>query len=271
MIIAVISPQKRTTGVTSIASLIAYGLSRQNRSTLLMNTAAHSQSLNLYFGIENNGDAPATQLLNLVKMGGAKKESVPDYCHAVNSKLDVFSIEDDNKDKEAINEVHDYLLAGAPYNYIICDVDTDADDARTQKVLEAADCIVLVLTPSIKNLKKFQETKHDFSRMIKHKPVITVLNNFDPEICKKEEAAHAVGIQNKNIITKWQTVHYNKYVPYCENRGKLDLLFSQMAKRTAKAIMLDTDIGSVVRQIIHIQTQISKMRIQNGTENKNKE
>lgn len=265
MIIAVISPQKRTTGVTSISALIAAELSRQNRKTLLMNTAAHSQSLNLYFGIKDNGDAPATQLLNLVKMGGAKKEIIPNYCYAVNEKMDVFSIEDDNKDKTAINDVHNYLLTGAPYNYIICDVDTNAADPRTEEVLNQADCVVLVLTPSIKNLKKFQETKHDFMRMIKHKPVITVLNNYDPEVCKKEEAAHFVGVTNKNIIAKWQTVHVNKYIPYCENRGKIELLFEQMAKRTAQTIMLDTDMNSVVKQIIHIQTQISKQRIQKGT------
>lgn len=261
MIIAVISPQKRTTGVTSIAALTAAELAKQSRKTLLLNTAAHSQSLNLYFGIGNSDDAPATQLTNLVKMGGANKDSIPDYCFSVNPFLDVFSIEDSNKDKPAINDVHDYLMSVAPHNYIVCDVDTDMEDTRTKKVLELADCVVLVLTSSIKNMMKFVETKPVFAKMIRHKPIITVLNNFDPEVCSKEAAASAVGITKKNVVARWQTVHVNKYIPYCENRGKLSLLIEQMRKRTSQAIMLDTDIGSIAKQIMHIQAEISKQRI----------
>ena len=147
MIISVISPQKRTTGVTSIAALTSAALAKQSRKTLLINTAAHSQSLNLYFGIGNCDDAPATQLTNLVKMGGASKESIPEYCFSVNDFFDVFSIEDGNKDKQAINDVHEFLMTTASHNYIVCDVDTDMEDERTKKVLEMSDCVLLVLTP----------------------------------------------------------------------------------------------------------------------------
>ena len=261
MIISVISPQKRTTGVTSIAALTSAALAKQSRKTLLINTAAHSQSLNLYFGIGNCDDAPATQLTNLVKMGGASKESIPEYCFSVNDFFDVFSIEDGNKDKQAINDVHEFLMTTASHNYIVCDVDTDMEDERTKKVLEMSDCVLLVLTPSIKNMKKFVEAKPVFAKMIRNKPVITVLNNFDPEVCSKEAAAAAVGITKKNVVSRWHTVHVNKYIPYCENRGKLELLIDQMGKRTSQTIMLDTDINSIARQIIHIQSEISKQRI----------
>ena len=261
MIISVISPQKRTTGVTSIAALTSAALAKQSRKTLLINTAAHSQSLNLYFGIGNCDDAPATQLTNLVKMGGASKESIPEYCFSVNDFFDVFSIEDGNKDKQAINDVHEFLMTTASHNYIVCDVDTDMEDERTKKVLEMSDCVLLVLTPSIKNMKKFVEAKPVFAKMIRNKPVITVLNNFDPEVCSKEAAAAAVGITKKNVVSRWHTVNVNKYIPYCENRGKLELLIDQMGKRTSQTIMLDTDINSIARQIIHIQSEISKQRI----------
>lgn len=196
-----------------------------------------------------------------VKMDGASKESIPEYCFSVNDFFDVFSIEDGNKDKQAINDVHEFLMTTASHNYIVCDVDTDMEDERTKKVLEMSDCVLLVLTSSIKNMKKFVEAKPVFAKMIRNKPVITVLNNFDPEVCSKEAAAAAVGITKKNVVSRWHTVHVNKYIPYCENRGKLELLIDQMGKRTSQTIMLDTDINSIARQIIHIQSEISKQRI----------
>lgn len=261
MFITVISPQKRTSGATSVAALVGAELSKQNRSTLLMNSAAHSDSFNMYFGIGDSAEAPATQLMNLVKMGGAKKDSIPDYCHAVNNKYDVFSIEKQNTDKDGINETHDYLVAGAPYNYIIMDVDTDMDDPRTEKYLQQSDCVILVIDSGVKNLVKFVDIKKDFTRLIRHKPVITVLNKYDQEVLRKEEAAGLIRVTNKKSIERWGTIHYNKYIPYCENRGALQLLFAQMAKRTSQTIMLDSDINLVTKQIIRIQTEQSKARI----------
>lgn len=261
MFITVVSPQRRAAGATSVAALIGAELSKQNRSTLLMNSAAHSSSFNMYFGVENNGDSPASQLVDLVKMGGAKKESIPDYCHAVNNNFDVFTIEDGYEDKDAINNVHDYLVTGAPYNYIIMDVDTDMNDPRTEKFLQRADCVVLVLDSSIKNLIKFSDVKKDFTKIIRHKPVITILNEYDQEVMTKEAAAGIIRVRNKKAIERWGTVHYNKYIPYCENRGKLQLLFSQMTKRTSQTIMLDSDINMITKQIIRIQTEQSRARI----------
>ncbi len=265
MIIAVISPQKRNAGATSIAALIGASLSKQNRSTLLLNTAAHSDSLNMYFGIHDVGDAPASQLLSLVKMGGAKKESIPNYCFSVNRSYDVFSVDESVKDKAAVDEVHEYLKNGAPYDYIVCDVDTAMDDERTAHVLSQADCVVVVLNSQIKNLVKFFEIKKDFVKLTKHKPVITVLNNYDQEICRKEDAAKIINVKNKATINRWCTVHTNRYIPYCENRGQLPLLFEEMGKRTSQTMMLATDTNNIIKQIIRIQTEISKHRIQMDT------
>lgn len=261
MFIAVVSPQRRAAGATSVAALIGAELSKQNRSTLLLNSAAHSDSFNLYFGVENTADSPAQQLINLVKMGGAKKESIPDYCHAVNNHYDVFTVEEKIEDKTAVNEVHDYLVAGAPYNYIIMDIDTDMDDERTEKYLQKADCVVLVLDSGVKNLMKFADMKKEFTKLVRHKPIVTVLNDYDQEVLKKEEAAALIRVTNKKSIALWGTVHYNKYIPYCENRGALQLLFAQMAKRTSQTIMLDTDINIITKQIIKIQTEQSRARI----------
>lgn len=261
MFITVVSPQRRSAGSTSVAALVGAELSKQNRSTLLLNAAAHSDSFNMYFGIGDSAEAPATQLMNLVKMGGAKKDTIPDYCHAVNSKYDVFSIEKQNEDKDGINDTHDYLVAGAPYNYIIMDVDTDMDDPRTEKFLQQSDCVILVIDSSIKNLMKFADIKKEFTRLIRHKPVITVLNKYDQEVLRKEEAAALIRVTNKKTVDRWGTVHYNKYIPYCENRGALQLLFAQMNKRTSQTIMLDADINIITKQIIRIQTEQSKARI----------
>ena len=261
MFITVISPQKRTAGSTSVAALIGAELSKQNRSTLLLNAATHSDSFNTYFGIGDSAEAPATQMMNLVKMGGAKKDSIPDYCHAVNNKFDVFSIEKQNTDKEGINETHDYLVAGAPYNYIIMDVDTDMSDPRTEKFLQLSDCVVLVLDSSIKSLLKFADIKKEFTRLVRHKPIVTVLNKYDQEVLRKEEAAALIRVTNKKSVDRWGTVHYNKYIPYCENRGALQLLFAQMSKRTSQTIMLDSEMNVIAKQIIRIQTEQSKARI----------
>lgn len=264
MLVSVISPQRRAAGATSVAALVGQGLSEQNRSVILMNSAAHSNSFNMYFGINKNGagDTPASQLLNLVKMGGATKDSVPNYCCSVNSRYDVFSIEDENKDKDSINEVHKYLLEGAPYDYIVCDIDTDLSDPRTKDMLDRSDCIVLVLDSGIKNLSKFADVRKDFASMTRYKPVITVLNDYDDEVLKKEDAADIAGITNKKAVALWNVIHYCKYIPYCENRGELQLLFEQMSKRTSQAIMLDSEVQTLTKQIIKIQTQLSKARIQ---------
>lgn len=261
MLISVISPQKRSSGTTSVAGLIAAGLSEQNRQTILINSAAHSDSFNMYYGVDQtNVDSPASQLLNLVKMGGATKESVPNYCHPINAKLDVFAIENSNTDKDAVDEVHRYLLEAAPYPYTVCDVDTDIDDERTKYMLDKADVVVLVINSSIKSLNKFADCKKKFAKMIKHKPVLTVLNEYDEDVMKRETAAQIISVLNKKAVALWTVIHYNKYIPYCENRGRLELLYDQMKKRTSQAILLDTEVRGLIKQIIGIQSQMSKAR-----------
>lgn len=272
MNIAVIAPHVHGNGCTTIAAMIAAELSNRNKRVCLSHAKSKSDSFLPYFKLREMDDINAKSLATMIKQDGLPKENVPNYCRSITDKLDLFSLDKDIQDGELsiedVSIVAEFMLTNAPYDFIVYDVDeNDLKFQVTKTIFDYADCIVLVLTQATTELNRFKEIQRKISKIAKENqiPIIVVLNKYDSLYGDVKTTAAKLGITNRTVIKKWKTVRYNKYIPYCENTGNMNLLNDRMKERQAEVLDISTDISNVVKEIslvragqrkIHNRTQV---------------
>lgn len=254
------APHVHGNGITTIAALIAAELASRNKNVCLTHVRSISESFFPYFNLPETENLNPKMLTALVKQGEMEKKNLKDYCRKITDNLDLFSLDaplqEGELTKEDVSEIAKFILESDVYNYVIYDVDqNDLSDPCVKNVINETDCVILVLTQATTELRRFNEVKKSFMRpLIDHKiPCITVINKYDMLYGKKEEIAAAIGITDKNKVRKWQTVTYNKYIPYCENKGNLNLLMERMKLRQAEVVGVDTDVKNICKQITSIE------------------
>lgn len=260
MNIAVMAPHVHGNGITTVAALIAAELASRNKSVCLSHVRSISESFFPYFNLKETENLNPKMLTALVKQGEMDKKNIKDYCRKITDSLDLFSldapIEEGVLTEEDVSSVAKFILTSDTYNYVIYDVDqNNLEDPCVKNVIDDADCVVLVLTQATTELKRYNEVKKVFMRPLIDKkiPCITVINKYDALYGKKEEIAAAVGVTDKKKVRKWQILAYNRYIPYCENKGDLNLLMERMKIRQAEVVGVDTDVKNICKQIANIE------------------
>ena len=267
MNIAVIAPHVHGNGCTTIAALIAAEISNRNKKVCLSHVRSKSDSFLPYFSLQRIEDSTPKSLVTMIKQGGIQKESISNYCRSITDKLDLFSLDRDIQEGELsiedVSVVAEFMLTNSPYDYVVYDIDeNDMHFPVTKTILDYTDCMVLVLTQATTELNRFKEVQSYFSKVAKKRqiPVIVVLNKYDPLYGDTKTIAAKLGITNYRAIRKWKTVRYNRYVPYCENKGNLNLLNERMHNRQPEVLDISTDIANVVKEIGTIRAGQRKIR-----------
>ena len=260
MNIAVMAPHVHGNGITTVAALVASELANRNKRVCLSHVRSISESFFPYFSLKETENLNPKMLTALVKQNSMDKNSIQNYCRKINDWMDLFSMdtpmEEGELSKEDISAVVQFMLKSNSYDYMIYDVDeNNLDDPCVQDVIEGTDCVILVLTQATTELKRYNEVKKKFLRPLidKHIPCITVINKYDQLYGKVSEIAARVGVTDKSKVKKWQILTYNRYIPYCENKGNLNLLMEQMKSRQAEVIDVDTDVKNICKQISNVE------------------
>lgn len=250
MNISVISPHIHGNGNTSIAALLAFELGSRNKDVCLTHVTSKSESMFSYFGFEESNDQTSNplQLINLIREGGLRKDDIKNYCREVNERLDLFSLDtfvsqngkEANVSVEQMQTVLSFICKDFPYDYIVFDIDeNNLEKENVKMALAHTDCLIIVLTQSITELRRFAVQKNLIMKKTAKIPSLVVVNKFSDMIGTIKDAADVLEIKNPN---KWYKVRFSQWIPYCENRGKLKYLAEQIQKRNTDVIELDSDI-----------------------------
>ncbi len=248
--ISVISPHIHGNGNTTIAALLAFELASRNRHVCLTHVTSKSESMFPYFGFEEFDDQTNNpiQLLNLIREGGLRKEEIGNYCREITDRLDLFSLDtfisrpgkETNVSEKQMQDVLTFISQNFPYDYIVFDIDENDFKKENVKVaLAYTDCLILVLTQSLTELRRFKTQKAKIQKQISNIPCLVALNKYSDIIGTVKDATHVIGIKNPK---KWYPIRFSQWIPYCENRGKLKYLAEQIQNRSADVIELDSDI-----------------------------
>lgn len=261
MNISVISPHIHGNGNTTVAALLAYELASRNKSVCLTHVTSKSESMFPYFGLEESDDQTSNplQLINLIREGGLRKEDIGNYCREITDCFDLFSLDtfvskggkEKNVSDEQMQTVLNFICKDFPYDYIVFDIDENSLEKENVKlVLDHTDCLIIVLTQSLTELRRFSEQKARILKQTAGIPNLVVINKYIDSIGTDKDTAKVLGIKKPS---KWYHIRFNQWIPYCENRGKLKYLAEQIQKRNADVIELDSDIKHLVSGIQSIK------------------
>lgn len=257
MNITVIQPQGHGSGTTTVAALIASELSTRNKQVCLTNTKPVSEALYPYYDIntEQEKHNVSMELINLIKFGGVRKEKVRNYCRNISDNLDLFVVNEPYKKGELTEadmvQTIGFLGKNSPYDYVVFDVDEKQLQKPTvQSLLEITDVCIVVLTQDSREVARFMEQRDEFLKATKGIPTVVVVNKYSSILGNIKDLALSMGMKNTK---NWCAIHSNQYVPYCENRGKLNYLAEQLHNNTPEVVELNRDVWHIVQKILDIK------------------
>lgn len=247
------SPHTTKNGNTTVAALLAFGLSLRNRKVCLTHAKPKSNSLFSYFNITSEEDktASATQITNLIKEGGIRKNDISDYCKSVSENLELFSFNSDDLQHESFVDVLEFISTNFPHDYTVFDIDNNdlgTEDCKT--ILRHCDCIIYVLSQNSTEFEAFKENKRAYLHWMKIIPNIVVVNQYNGIIGSIDDVARGIGLKKAK---KWMKVSDNPYLAWGTSHGKLQTVFKFLQTRDYRLVDVDSDIKNLVNSIMKVK------------------
>ena len=271
MNIAVISPHYEHTGVTTLASLIAFELSYRGGKVCLTHSLPRSESLYRYFGLDTVVDRtinPA-RLVKMLKEGAIKMEEVSDYCRALSDKVDLFSADSDTFTQSDMLYALEFITTTFPHDYIVYDVDNhELESEANRLILKNADVAVIVINQNIMELAGFKNRMTKIMQAVGRIPMFVTINKFCDVQGSLRETASMMGIKAPK---NWSTVRYNPWVGYGTNFGKMNYICNKIRNSDYRVDDVASDIKALANLIIKVKVvkrQMSKETRQRVIENK---
>ena len=266
MNIAVISPDNRGMGVTSLAILLGIDLRNRGNSVVVTSLASGETDLKQFVGtippdlgdIENGmGD-----LIRVKNTGTLSPSDIKSYC--IDVGVDIMMRSDRLNHKE-VQEAIDFISeANIDGRGVICVVDVDIHDMNNiavQNEIKKANVIIVVLDQSIAHLEKFKKNRANYSKNFrtddregnpsKPIPVIVAVNRYEKFAGTFKDIWSAAGIKNGD---NWFEVRYNKCVPLMTAKCFIQQLADAMQKAG------DADVATLKSDIARIGMATEKHR-----------
>ncbi len=266
MNIAVVQPQGHGSGTTTVAALIASELAHRNGQVCLTNIRPVSEALCPYYGIRTDQERHnvSLELVNLIRLGGIRKDRVNGYCRNIGDNLDLFVMNAPYRTgvlcEEDLIRTMEFFGIRSPYDYVVYDADEkQLKRPAVQSLLAMADVCVVVVTQDGREAARFLEQKEAFVRATVKIPVIVAVNKYSCVLGSVKELAESMGVHSTK---NWCAIHLNQYVPYCENRGQLGFLTQRLRENAPEVVELNRDVRHIVQKILDIKKVKRSCRIE---------
>lgn len=258
MFITVCSPLRRT-GTTTVSTFVANALSTMlNKITLLTNLNLDKNDLNKLTGIVKDPDKidkSITQLSCLIDSNRITYNEIPAYCEKINNNLMLYSsIPTNVSDSEILKLWKSFYNTLDNFSYKVTDLDVDINSELAQTILEISNVVIIVVNHddnSILAAKKFKETLIAPDQNIrtssnKERPVIYVVNNYNPIIENTSKIAQKLGVRTSEVVTVSQNVMIQKY----SLKGALpELIHNHLSGKSFTVPSIKNDLRGIARVI----------------------
>lgn len=241
--IAVLGSTRRQ-GETTIAILLAQAFERVFKTKVcLTKTGQDVTTLRTFLGIKTTFDftRSVSQLVRLAEAGTLSDKEIADYVTSISPNVDFLETcgngITDSESAQLLMNSFGFLT----HNFVITDVDTELDDEITQKVLEAADLVVIVISQGKDILLKLMEWMKNplFPNPDK---VVYVVNEYDPVVGALRELSKLIGVPHVRVAK----LNYNPFVKIMGNLGQLQDIMDYVFKKDSRVIDLYSDIREII-------------------------
>lgn len=217
-----------------------------------------SSSFYKYLSFSSYVDKTSTpsQIVKILKEGGLTGDEARDYCKQVSDGLEAFTNQSSNFNQDDMNFMYRYIAKAFPHEHVIFDVDDDAIEQCTA-VIKLCDVVVLNITQSIKELDNFRINREKYIEMFGNKPIVVVINQFNSACGSMQDVAKWMGVKKPN---GWVVLHFNPWIRWATNKGKLNSLFKNIQKKDPRVIEIHSDLFKICSTIAKAKSTSDKKR-----------
>lgn len=258
MRIAVISPHAANNGNTTLAMLIAMELASAGKLTCLAHVRPVSNCFYRYLNFKGFEDKTSTpsQIVKILRDGSLTGNDARAYCKDVGGDLEAFTNRDSNFTDDDMNFMLRYIAKSFPHENVVFDVDDD-DLEKCKAVIKLCDVVILNLTQSIKELEHFKDRRDEYMAVLEGKPLIKVINRYMSDAGTIKEVEKWMGLSKSK---GWLVLHYNPFITWATNHGKLNILFRNINSKDPRVIELRSDLTKICTTIMQAKSTNDKKK-----------
>lgn len=232
-------------GASVISALIAQGATFNNKTSNLIFTQQGS-NLPAYLGVNNLFD-PTRSIMQIVKLidnGAIDDKDITDYAHQYSPNAYLLNVADPSLTGRDREQVITHIFNRVSTDLSICDNSEDIDSPLTQKLLEIADMVFIVVDMSKKaqdHLKAWLDTPQ-----LKNKGhVYFIVSKYNEVVYSVRNYAKVIA-QPANRVCK---MHYNPWIEKCCNNHQLHNVLPLARVLDPRVAALNVDIAELMQCI----------------------
>lgn len=208
--VLVMSPLHQS-GASCVATLLAQSVTYDNKTSTLVYTSP-SSNVPDYLGIKSIDDPTRSimQVVRLIDNNALKDSDILDYTVQFAKNVHMLSLGDSMLPERDVVQIVQHVYNRIPTDICVVDNSDDIDSPVTERLLEHADCVFIVINP---NQKDFAHMKYWLTetRLRDVEDVYIVLNNYDPVIGAVRTLSKQLGLAANKVCT----MHYNPWIRRC--------------------------------------------------------
>lgn len=232
-------------GATVVSTLIAQGVTFDSKTSTLIFTQPRSK-LPEYLGIGNNNDPTRSvmQIVKLIDNGAIEDKDILDYAYDYSKNAYLLDVADPSLSGRDREQVVSHIFNRAPTDIVVCDNSEDIDTPVSQRLLDIADMIFIVIDMSRKS-REYMQAWLETPQLSKLTNVYFIVNNYNEVVYAIRNYAKTIH-QPANRVCK---MHYNPWIEKCCNNSQLATLLPAARQLDPRVASLNTDIAEIVQCI----------------------
>ncbi len=231
----------RQCGSTVFGMLLNQALTYSNMRSMFTFTEVGSLAPE-YISVKDLADPTRSvmQLVKLIELGALKENEILDFATSYAKNSYIMDLSNRTLTEKVTRKVVRHVFKHVPTDVIICDDSTDTENITSEALIEDANQIFIVITPSKKNYALL----HDWLRNSKFngkKNVYVVVNYYNEAIGSMRDISRYIGLPAKRVCH----LHFNPYITKCSLNGALQDVIPYMADKDPRLTNLTGDMKSV--------------------------
>lgn len=208
--VLVMSPLHQS-GASCLAALLAQSVTYDNKTSTLVYTSPSSPVPD-YLGIKTIDDPTRSvlQIARLINNNAIKDSAILDYTVQFAKNVHLLNLGDPLMPANTATQIVEHVYRRIPTDICVVDNSDDIDSQLTERLIENADCVFIVINPCQKDFAhlKYWLTETKLRDM---EDTYVVLNNYDPVIGAVRTLSKQLGLAANRVCT----LHYNPWIRRC--------------------------------------------------------
>lgn len=232
-------------GATVVSTLLTQAATFDNKTATLIFTQPNS-NLPDYLGIEDINDPTRSimQIVRLIDNGAISDEDILDYAHQFAKNAYLLNVADPSLTGRDRDQVITHIFHRAPTHLSICDSSEDIDSSLSQKLIDLADMIFLVLDMSKKS-RDYMHSWLDSPQLRDKNNVYIIVNRYDEVVFAIRNLAKVMQIPANRLCK----LHYNPWITKCCNTRTLGTLIPTARVLDPRTAALNCDFNELLQCI----------------------